>query len=646
LLIAALFPRADEPPLVGWTTLTRLDRLAEYRPTVEMGSLSSYDRTGGNDDGFSGKFSFVRKQADGLVVADLQGPGVIYRIWTPTPTDDWMEFFFDGETEPRIRLRFREMFLGQIEPFVRPLVGYGVGGFFSYVPLPYARSCKVVIRGERVQFYQINYARYGEDTGVRTYAVRPDSATQAQMTRAKELLSMSGRDLTPFTAPPGSPPETVRRQLTLPPGGSQTVYEASRGGRILGLRLSPPEALARKPRDLTLRMSFDGDAPSVLCPAGDFFGYAWGAPAARSLLVGATEQFAYCYCPMPYDRFAKIELVSESADLTPLTLAAELVVAPLPRHPNEGRFGTIWRRENPTQIGTPFTFIDMTGRGHLVGFVLQCQGFESGKTLFFEGDDVSILDGRLAVHGTGSEDFFNGGWYDVPDRWEKPLNFALSGCLGYQKHLGRTGGYRLLLGDAYAFQTSVRQTIEHAGTGNDIPTDYAGVTYFYAEHPVAAPLPESPGRAVADLDEIVFPAWWQIPIRAFPFQETTLTRRTVKVDGEDVRFLSVRGGAPDWVGPPYLYVTCHVPREGRYAVLIEALQSPEGGQVQLFQDEVPVGAPADLFSPTTQPTGPLRLGELPLTEGDNPLMLKLLGKNTAATSLGLDLIQITLRRIP
>ncbi len=100
-----------------------------------------------------------------------------------------------------------------------------------------------------------------------------------------------------------------------------------------------------------------------------------------------------------------------------------------------------------------------------VGCVLQSQGFESGKTLYFEGDDVTVVDGVQVVHGTGSEDFFNGGWYDVPDRWEKRLSFALSGCLGYWKHLGRTGGYRFLLGDAYSFGESILQTIERGGRG-------------------------------------------------------------------------------------------------------------------------------------------------------------------------------------
>src|SRR5215469_9287639 len=57
------------------------ERLARLRPFVKVGSFSSYDRTGGNDDGFSGKYSFIRKEGDALVVAELQGPGVITRIW-------------------------------------------------------------------------------------------------------------------------------------------------------------------------------------------------------------------------------------------------------------------------------------------------------------------------------------------------------------------------------------------------------------------------------------------------------------------------------------------------------------------------------------------------------------------------------------
>ena len=81
--------RASEAHLVpGIEQLYRLDCLGVFRESVKVASVSSYDRTGGNNDGFGGQYSFVRKEKDGLVLADVQGPGVIYRIWTPTPTDD------------------------------------------------------------------------------------------------------------------------------------------------------------------------------------------------------------------------------------------------------------------------------------------------------------------------------------------------------------------------------------------------------------------------------------------------------------------------------------------------------------------------------------------------------------------------------
>ena len=625
----------------GWEALYRLDQLPVFRQSVGAGMISSYDRSGGNDDGFSGKYSFVRKEPGGLVIADLQGPGIIHRIWTPTPSDDQMEFFFDGESEPRLRIGFRELFLGGRAPFVKPLVGHGVGGFFSYVPIAFARSCKILVRGERVQFYQINYSAYAEDTPIETFQLQ-SPGENLHLGRAIEVLGGAGADLSRWTAPPGAALATARTSVQLQPGETALLFEADAPGRIVGLRLSPAAAIGGKGRDLVLRISFDGGAPAVLCPAADFFGFAWGEPATRSLLVGTSGDVAYCYFPMPFDRSARAELVSEAAGDSPLKLRAEVVWAPVGRRDDEGRFHAVWRRENPTLGGRPFTFLETTGRGHMVGAVLQAQGFESGKTLFFEGDDETWIDGRLAVHGTGSEDFFNGGWYDVPDRWEKPLSFALSGCLGYQKHLGRTGGYRVLLADAYPFRESLRQTIEHSGTGNDISTDYCAVTYLYAERlpETIVALPPVAERAVLDPAEVVFPAWWQVPIRAWTFQDASLSRGRIKLGDEEIRFLSLRAKGQDWFGPPFLYLTLDVPADGLYEIQITAVKGPEQGQVQLFRDEVPVAEPADLYAAEPQKSGRVTLGKLELREGANEIMLKLVGKREPATGLGMDLVEI------
>lgn len=624
---------------VGIDDLYRLDQLPQFKSSTYVGSVSSYDRTGGNDDGFSGTYSFVRKDADGLVLADLKGPGVIYRIWTPTPTDDVMEFFFDGEATPRISVKFRDLFLGKNPLFPSPLCGFGAGGYYCYVPLPYAKSCVIRIRAPKMQFYQINYAQYNPGTPITTFDAKTFVANPG-LTKACDAFRNPGTHLTAFTTPPGAQIKTIATKTVIPPHSSKPIFSIRKGGRITGMRLTPSSVMAGKARDLTIKISFDGQAPAVICPIGDFFGYAWGQPATKSIFIGTVGETNYCYFPMPFHKSARVEIVSERN--APVDIHAEFDFSPVPQKSDEGQFYALWRRENPTTKGKPYTFINTKGHGHLVGVALQSQGLEPGQTLFFEGDDETTLDGELTIHGTGSEDFFNGGWYDVPDRWEKRLSFPLSGCLEYSKHLGRTGAYRFFVGDTYAFHKSLLQTIEHSGEKNQIPTDYCSVSYLYLEKRPTADmtLPPLKDRAVADPTEIKFPAWWQLPIHAWSFSNAKLVRKNVKVNGGDVNCLSLTGTGGDWFGPHFISPVCDVPASGKYAIYIEAVKGPEQGILQLFKNENPVSDPVDLYSPNLVRSGRLAMGTLDLQEGKNNLMFKLVGKNGKSKALSLDLIEI------
>ncbi len=629
-------------------TLYRLDRLPVLRQPVKVASVSSYDRTGGNNDGFGGEYSYVRKEDGALVLADLQGPGVIYRIWTPTPTDDIMEFYFDGEKKPRIRVGFREMFLGGHPLFARPLVGFGAGGFYSYVPLPFAKSCTVRILAERVQFYQINYAIYQDSTPIETFTPSPTAEYQGRVEKAAACLSSAGSDITAFTSPPGSTTELSESVVTLTPGKPATIFQTERPGRIVGLRISPADALAGKARDVVLRVFWDGDdKPAVNCPAGDFFGYAWGQPAMKSLLVGTADGVNYCYYPMPFEKSARIELQVDS-DRTISGIKTQVITAPVGETGEEGRFYALWRRENPTTQGKPFTFIETEGPGHLVGFIQQSQGLESGNTYFFEGDDQTTIAGELVIHGTGSEDFYNGGWYDVPGRWETRRSFPLSGCLGYKKHLGRTGGYRLLLGDAYRYGESILQTIEHAPTNNDLINDYIGVTFLYSEDRPTCDfaLPALAERRVIDLDRIVFATWWNIPIHAWSFRDATLTKAGEKFGDKEVRFLSMKSQGGDWFGHHFISFVCELPAAGKYRISLDVIRGPAQGRVQLFHDEAPVGPVADMYAKQRAQAIDQYVGTLDLVEGPNNLLLKLVGKHDDAGGVGLDLTNIICRRVP
>jgi len=644
LLLAGLAVSHAE---TGIERLYRLDLLPRFHESLSVGAISSHDRTGGNDDGFSGKYSYVRKEGDALVIADLKGPGVIYRVWTPTPTDDITEFYFDGEDTPRIRLPFRKLFTGEEEPFLTPLAGLGAGGFYSYVPLPYEKSCKIVVRAEKVRFYQINYATYPEATGIQTYPGAGDSEYQNQLQKARDLVARTGSDIVGHMLPPGAKLRRQNKTVTLQAGEPATIFATRTPGRIVGIRLGPSAALAGKTRSIVLRAWWDDDpTPAIECPAGDLFGYAWGEPAVKSLLLGTVGDRNYIYLPMPFDRSARIELLQEDEEAATVEIQAEIAFADTPRNAGEGRLYATWRRENPTEQGKPFTILDTNGRGHLVGVILQAQGFESGNTPFFEGDDQTTLDGELVVHGTGSEDFFNGGWYNLPGRWYGRVSLPLSGALDYNNPLARTGGYRLFLADAYPFRRSMLQTIEHAPTGNKIQTDYASVAFYYADERrnSHSSFPALAERRIQDLERIVFQPGWIVPVESFSMRGASLEKKTEKLNGKAIRYLSMRAVGEDRFGPHHLALRCGLPAAGRYRVSIKAMRGPTAATVQLYRSEMAIGAPAALTGATHEPGDWMTLGEFDFESGPNVLFFKLRNPGQPEATFSFDLIQIQFER--
>lgn len=629
--------------------LYRLDALPTLRRAVKVGSVSSYDRTGGNDDGFSGKHSFVRKEPGGLVIADLKGPGVITRMWTPTPTDDTVEFYFDGEAAPRLSLKFRDLFSGRQFPFLAPVSSIGAGGFHTYVPLPYKESCKVLVKAEKVMFYQINFATYPAGTSLESYSAAPSDRFKAHLEKARALFASYGRDVSSHATPAGQTAQTKNFSASLAAGQTLNVFEAKKGGRIVGLKLGPANAFANKERDVLIRMYWDGEKrPAVVCPVGDFFGYAWGQPAVKSLLVGTADDSNYVYLPMPFDKSARVELVSERrAGTSPIEISAEIKFTDEARKKTEGRFYAVWRRENLTAEGRPYTFLETKGSGHVVGFILQAQGTQPGSIPeFFEGDDETTIDGDLVIRGTGSEDFFNGGWYDVPGRWEDRVSLPLSGSLDFKRHLARTGGYRFLLSDAYVYADGIRSTIEHGPVGNKFPTDYASTTYFYAEnHPIdLPPVAALAERRVSDPESVVFTPGWTTPIHAFSWSNAVLQKKDDKIGAENLRHLSMRAEKREVFGDHYISFICEMPAAGKYQVSLQAIAGPSQGKVQLFRNEVGVGQIADLYSAERRKTEELLMGELELKEGDNRVMFKIVGKNDQSTNSDFDIYRIIFKK--
>jgi hypothetical protein len=448
--------------------LSDLSLLSAYRSgTIEAGE-STYDRTGGNNDG-SGEGA--RKNPDGsLVMLDIDGPGVLNRFATPTPTTDTLDFYIDHSPKPVLSICYMDLFNGKVYPFTAPLCGSAVGGYFSYFPILFRQHLEIVCRGKKLQYHQLGYRLFPKGTIIKSFNNRFDPAGRQALARV--AASWSNQGLTG---------KISTLTVNVAPGQSRTVWQVKKGGRLTGLAIDTADT-----ENLRLQIYWDGDTtPAIDCPLRFFFGYAFGTAGMQGLFSGTNSRH-YCYFPMPFDKSAKIIIINEGqAGVTVHTSVGYL--AKKRNAQTEGRFYAHYQSEHLTKADPHHVFLDIKGKGHYVGTLLRGIGNYKGMTGFWEGDDTTATDGIFRIHGTGTEDYFNGGWYDVKGRWEHAESRPLSGCLGYGRTPAHTGGFRFLVSDKIPFEHSFYSAIEHGGSAKyGEPADYTSLVFYYCDRGTTA----------------------------------------------------------------------------------------------------------------------------------------------------------------
>ena len=175
LLASALASFAQSPAAapVGLPAIAAFDRLPLIEDDAQFLYASSYDRTGGNDDGFKGTYSALAVDARGEhVIFDARGPGCVYTLWFTSRVDGWsgldwgrLRLYFDDEENPRLDIGADELFAGTRQPFVAPFV-YGpftsTGGHVLQLPLPFARRLRITTE-RRAGFYNVAYKLFAAD---------------------------------------------------------------------------------------------------------------------------------------------------------------------------------------------------------------------------------------------------------------------------------------------------------------------------------------------------------------------------------------------------------------------------------------------------------------------------------------------------
>ncbi len=160
-----------------------------------------------------------------------------------------------------------------------------------------------------------------------------------------------------------------------------------------------------------------------------------------------------------------------------------------------------------TPKGEPFLALHAVGAGRFAGLRVDLQardwwlklplseialprGFGLG---ILEGWEEIVVDGDRAeaLSGTGTEDYFSGGFYFSGG----PFCTPTYGCTQRSFFTGRVSAYRFHLDDPIPFSQSLTVTLDH-GLANSMTGDYSTVAYWYQREPHAPlqPLPSAAAR--------------------------------------------------------------------------------------------------------------------------------------------------------
>jgi hypothetical protein len=379
--------------------------------------------------------------------------------------------------------------LGATLPFAAPFAGLGCGAVTSYLPISFTQRLRVALDGLcplNGYFYHVA-VKYTEQT-TRPFSLRladdPDYAAAAGLLAAQGTNPNRGFTLVVDNAP-----------LELAAGASTAAFTTTGAGTVKLLQFALDESSAARLRDVQLSISFDQAAsPAIDVPLAAFFG-CWEQFAPFVTLPMRVQHSENrwelaCYLPLPFATSVQVALRNVGA--APVTLRTSVGLDhALPSQPWGHLHARFHAVAGPQPDGAQFEVANIAGRGRYVGTFLfvagnseQRPGELSASLNILEGNDTAIIDAEPRLHGTGTEDYFNGGFYFAGGPFDSPFAAANYVKGGVDNDPGVVSCCRWhVLSDAIDFQRSFELRFQY---GNDDPAlveRYAGVAYYYLDRP-------------------------------------------------------------------------------------------------------------------------------------------------------------------
>ncbi len=632
--------------------MTSLERLAVLpAPGEKCTQCSSYDRASKYDE-TTGKYQawdangdgggIIRREGNKVVMAEMEGPGCIWRIWSADAKQGHVRIYLDGQETPAVDLPFAKYFSGDTAPFAYPALSYnlnhkGCSGQNLYFPIPFQKSCKVVADEGWGNYYHFTFDTFPKGTKVPTFtpALAVDNAVALKQVN-EYFEKRLGED------PAGHRPseQTVSKNVQAAPGQTVQVCELAGPEAITAIRVKTQfkdraDQMAGL-RKLTIRMTWDNQAkPAVWCPLGDFFGTAPGENLYKSLPTGMTKDGYYALWYMPFAQKAVVELANE--DQVAREVQFEIVHAPLGRpFDGLGHFHAKWHRDTVALSKDRFPdwiMLRTEGRGRFCGVMLHVWNPWGGW--WGEGDEKFFVDGEKfpSTIGTGSEDYFGYAWC-TPGLVQQAYHCQTM----TQNNEGHQSVLRWHILDNIPFQTGFEGCIEKYFTNEANGTLFACLPVWYL----------APGG---------IDAYEPLPVeqRHDYYVKPLRTAGGFKILGctagqTETQNLSEKWRNNDqlwWTGAgpgAKLDIVVPVEKAGKYRLSAVLTKASDYGIVQLYLDGKKMSQPVDLYNADVAPTDPpVELGIHELSAGEHKLTVEITGANAAAKKsylFGLDYLNI------
>src|SRR5579871_784950 len=497
-----------EPPIfpLGVDAIRGWDRWPVLRLGTRTYMRSTYDRSGGNEGADASHF--IRQEPDGtFTTLDLSGSGVLSFVrtnhWHGSPwhyvVDGTDTVVGESSTATPDAPVPGSTFL-PAAAFPPPLAltwSTTQGADLSWVPVSFTRALRLGYErthyGTGYYIYALVAAGAPVETPPATW--RPTDAPPADVLA---LVDQAGNDI----APSGDGVTTAAGDADLPAsaGAVVSLWSTSTGpAAVRALRFDVPAASAEALGRAVIRITWDDRAlPSVEAPVALFFGagtlynrdgreYLVRAFPVSVRFANGTASLA-SYFPMPFQRAARVELVSTGEAVAGVSW--QIRTAAWQLGANQAGYFHATARDHGTPIpGQDLVLLDTAadeGGGPWCGsFVGTAFSFSDQANLTtLEGVPRFFFDDSQTpqAQGTGTEEWGGGGDYWGGVTMTLPFAGHPTGAPSPSAMLAPADGiesaYRYLLSDLFPFGRRARIQLEHGGV-DDSTEHYRSVALWY-----------------------------------------------------------------------------------------------------------------------------------------------------------------------